>query len=297
MRQVAGAPRRTPPAALRANRPRPNRPPRARRPPGTPPRAPNLAPSVHPPASGQQNALFLASDDGFATSFPPSRAPEPGRRNRDLGFSRGAPAQTAAFAAPAGRKRLQTRHRLPENRPDPARNPADYDLHDSPPARPEKKSHPGWGVRGGFQYARRRRGNVRMHEVRREIEREEGSRRRRGSDPLGLSTSARSLRGLRGPSLLADASIEREERPRTGRRAFFTFAYGFRCWRETWREHRRRSPCSRAHLRCQAPAPRGGPPAPRVKDRRTPWSAAGRRAAGQPCGHQPPPTPPRGRCR
>lgn len=168
-------------------------------PPGTPPRAPNLAPSVHPPASGQQNALSLASDDGFATSFPPSRAPEPGWKNRDLGFSRGAPAQTAAFAAPAGRKRLQTRHRLPENRPDPARNPADYDLHGSPPARPEKKSHPGWGVRGGFQYARRRRGNVRMHEVRREIEREEGSRRRRGSDPLGLSTSAGSLRGLRGP--------------------------------------------------------------------------------------------------
>ncbi len=79
------------------------------------------------------------------------------------------------------------------------RNPAGYDLHGSPPARPEKKSHPGWGVRGGFQYARRRRGNVRMHEVRREIEREEGSRRRRGSDPLGLSTSAGSLRGLRGP--------------------------------------------------------------------------------------------------
>lgn len=228
-------------------------------PPGAPPRAPNLAPSVHPPASGQQNALFLASDDGFATSFPPSRAPEPGRRNRDLGFSRGAPAQTAAFAAPAGRKRLQTRHHLPENRPDPARNPAGYDLHDSPPARPEKKRATPDGGSGVASNTHGGEGGtcacMRFAARLRE-------RRVHAGDEAAILLGCQRQRGACGaftaPSLLADASIEREERPRTGRRAFFTFAYGFRCWRETWREHRRRSPCSRTHLQGQAPAPREG---------------------------------------
>ena len=149
------------PARPPAAPPRSNRPPRARRPPqphrrapaatppGAPPRAPGLAPSAHPPASGQQNALFLASDDGFATSFPPSRAPEPGWRNRDLGFSGGTPTQTAAFAAPAGRKRLQTRHRLPENRPDPAQEPCGLrsSRQSASPTRkkePPRMGGPGW---------------------------------------------------------------------------------------------------------------------------------------------------------
>ncbi len=259
--------RSNPPASRTAA---PNRPPRVRRPPrrtaarSSPPHQAHRR--AHPTSpllstrqlAGSKTRFFWQAMTGLQRLFRHQELLSQGGGIATWGFPGARRHRPRPSRRPRGAKGCKPVITCQKTGPILPRNPADYDLHGSPPARPEKRATPdgGSGVasnthggEGGTCACMRFAARLR-------------ERRVHAGDEAAILLGCQRQRGACGafaaPSFLADASIEREERPRTGRRAFFTFAYGFRCWRETWREHRRRGPCGRAHFRGQAPTPREG---------------------------------------